>query len=146
MSWTLFILLWFTSGTICTIVRICAFYRNKKVKEQCTSRTEAIVIDIVISESTRTSRNGFERTVYFYFPVIEFCANGRVMREKLCIGYSYKKYKVGETITIFYNPNKPTEYFIEGDKSKKFIGTVCIIVGVAHLFFGFLSYAVLFMS
>lgn len=95
------------------------FIAIKKVKEQCTSRTEATVIDIVISESTRTSRNGFERTVYFYFPVIEFYVNGRVMREKLCIGYSYKKYKVGETITIFYNPNKPTEYFIEGDKSKK---------------------------
>ncbi len=54
MSWTLFILLWFTSGTICTIVRICAFYCNKKAKEQCTSRTEATVIDIVISESTES--------------------------------------------------------------------------------------------
>ena len=64
MSWTLFILLWFTSGTICTIVRICAFYRNKKVKEQCTSRTD---------NSNRCNYqdqlepvNGFERTVYFY--------------------------------------------------------------------------------
>ena len=94
-----------------------------KVK-RCT--VEAVGTVVEIQEETTTDSDGTSIT---YHPVLSYKVEGKTIKSKSPVGTSNKKYNVNENVDILYNPNKPEEFIIKGDKSLNIMGIIFVILG-----------------
>ena len=66
---------------------------------------------------------------YIYYPIIEYKVDDNTIRATMDSGSSVVKYDIDEEINILYNPDKPKEFIIKGEKSSSIIGIVVMAVG-----------------
>lgn len=86
----------------------------------------------VVDNEIRYSRSTEGYTYSHYHPVIEYYANGALIKNTYFVGTGSAKYYPGQKITIKYDINNPTKFYIEGEKTT-------LIIGSAFLSFGILT-------
>ena len=96
---------------------------DAKVK-RCTVETLGTVIDF--KEETTTDSDGTSTT---YYPIFSYKVEEKTVKSKSSVGTSSRRYNINENVNILYNPNKPEEFIIKGDKTSNFLSIIIIIVG-----------------
>ncbi|MBQ9642977.1 MAG: DUF3592 domain-containing protein [Lachnospiraceae bacterium] len=108
------------------------FYSGLKQARNCTTETNATIVDI---ETTRSrDKNDRRRNRY---PVVEFMAdNGQQVHKRADVSSQNRnKYQVGERLTVKYNPQNPEEFIVKG-KSLAFnlgVGALMVVFGLIGL-------------
>ena len=109
----------------------CIIYNNSLTK-RCTEKVTATIIEIIeeqeIDEDNHVS--------YTYYPILRYEVNERPMEQRSSSNINTNKYKVGDKLNIMYNPNKPEEFIIDGEKHLLYIGLAAIIGGIIFLVVG----------
>lgn len=65
-----------------------------------------------------------------YYPVFEYRANGQFVRVESKVGSDKPKYKEGDEVRIFYDPDSKKDFYIPGSKSATVIGIVLTVIGI----------------
>lgn len=113
-------------GIVFAIIGIFVIIKGNEQAKRCTEETVGIVIDI--KEELSTDDDG--RTIYTYYPVIQYTVGDRTITKKSSSGSSSMAYNLNDKVDILYNPNKVEEYIIKGDKTSNIIGIVFIVLGI----------------
>ena len=126
-------ILFIVVGFVFIIAGIIAMIQGNILELRCTEKTTGTVVENVI-EKSYNSKN----TSYLYFPVIEYQVGDRIISQKSSSGQNPPKYKVGEQVEVYYNPNNVEEYIIKGDSTPKFLGILFVVLGSIAVAVGFI--------
>lgn len=99
---------------------------DSKKRKNYTQQTTAHVKELKKRQSGKPGAPGSIR----YYPVFEYRANGQFIRAESRVGSDKPKYKEGDELTIFYNPNSRQDFYIPGTKSVRIIGSVFTVIGI----------------
>lgn len=99
---------------------------ESKKKKNYTQETTAKIKELKKKQVGKPGTPGSVR----YYPVFEYRANGQFIRVESKVGSDKPKYKEGDEITIFYDPNSKKDFYIPGTKSANVIGSVFTGIGV----------------
>ena len=118
-----------TFGLLFLIVGLYMLFSGNDKAKRCTVETTGEVVEEYKDLNTNsTSQLDYDR--YTYYPIIEYKAEDEKVRKKYSVGYDIdSRYRVGETVTILYNPNNVEEYIIEGDHSSGLMGILFTAIG-----------------
>lgn len=119
-------------GVIALLFGFFMIINGNSLFERCTKETTATVIQLENSNS--------DNKVELYYPVIEYEVNGDVYSGESSIGVKSDKYKVGQKIKIFYNPNEVSEFMLEKNKFSRYIGVFSFITSIVFITFGSISF------
>jgi hypothetical protein len=123
-------------------VGVHSVFKVKRLRRSCTTQTEGLVVDFVVSERSSTDNDDGETisTVsYIYYPVFSYYASGAEYKPKSSVGTGRKRFSEGDKVTVFYNPSAPAEYYILEDSASKRLGyyfmgfgilTLLVLIGV----------------
>lgn len=97
---------------------------NDKWKN-CTAETEGVVVDF----KSKLSKSNSDKIL---FPIVEYYVNGKGYRITSASGTNRQKLKVGDAVTIRYNPDRPKQLLIEGynKKTNVYVCMAITIMGV----------------
>ncbi|MCH5157506.1 MAG: DUF3592 domain-containing protein [Clostridiales bacterium] len=112
-------------GIIFVVAGVIVLKQGDSLAKRCTEETIGTVVEI-ISERSYSSDNQF---TYTYYPVIEYQVGERTISQKSRSGQDPPKYKVGQQVEIYYNPNNVEEYIIKEDSTTKILGIGFIVIG-----------------
>lgn len=106
---------------------VLGFRKNKK----CSSRTVGRITGV--HEDMETDDEGYHS--YTYSPEYQYEVNGQVYHGSGGRAYSKrKKIKIGGSIDIYYNPDKPHEHQAKGDgKNLPIFGIAVMFLGVIYI-------------
>ena len=113
-------------GIIFLAVGAFMFFRNDSLVKNCTVEAKAIVVDLKEDFSTDSDSGAS----YIYYPIIEYQVGEKTVRVVMDNGSSTPKYNINEKITILYNPDKPKQFIVKGDKSSSIFSIVFLALGV----------------
>lgn len=119
-------------GILFIAVGAFLFIRNNNLVKNCTEEAEATVVGIDQELSTDSDNN----TTYMFYPILEYKVKGETVQSKMIDGSSSPDYKMGDKITILYNPNKTSEFIIKGDISSSIMSYVFMGLGVIATIYG----------
>lgn len=107
----------------------CIIYSHNE-RKMCTHKASGIVVDMKFGGS-QTSANaasvhGYNYSSGTYFPIIEYNGGYRAMPHS---GQNPPKYKVGDRVTIYYNPNKLSQIRLDEAPIMAYIGAGFAAVG-----------------
>ena len=125
-------------GILIIGVGIFLFINAKGLSKRCTVETTATVVDVKVEENLE-EEDGVTRTVYTYYPVLEYKVGDTTVSKQSTNGASTPQYKINDTIDILYNPDKVEEYVIKGDTSSNIVGIIFIVVGVVVTLIGIIK-------
>lgn len=114
-------------GIVFVIAGIIAIKQGDSLKARCTEETTGTVVGVICERDSGTT--DFADSSYTYYPVIEYQAGERTISQKSRSGQTPPKYKVGDKVTVYYNPNNVEEYIIKGDSTPQYLGIVFIVIG-----------------
>ena len=112
-------------GLIFLAAGIFLFIKNDRLTKVCTKETIATVVDMY--EDMSSDEDGIH---YVYYPIIEYKVDRNTYHEKMSSGSSNPKYRVNDKLTILYNPDKPKEFIIKGEKDNNIFSIAFIALGV----------------
>ena len=126
------IVLWIV-GLIFVFVTLINMIRRSIKTRRCTARASAVITDIKEKVSRRNDIESRE-----YIPTVSYQVDGKEYSRNFAKAYVANTYRVGQTIEIMVNPNKPTEINKSGSSNKAdlvmlVIGVVIIIIGAVLL-------------
>lgn len=124
MDWNIFIAFWGLFGLFWIMCGIIIFKNMEKKKRVCTSKTSGKVIDI--EEDTRE--------MIAYSPVFEYTVGDHKYVKEYTYGSNVIPYKIGQEVEIYYNPNKPDQYYVKGDTLYKRVTKIAVLIGICFLF------------
>ena len=133
------IIFWIFGGIIISVYFIAGIYylnRYKKEKKY-TSKTHGKIIDSIRKTERYYDVDGNSTTKRYWYFLCEYYVNGEKCVRQTNIGTFTHKYKIGQVVTIYYNPDNCHEAYIEGDnntKEKIIVLFVLGIMGIAFLF------------
>ena len=122
----------------CTFFMIGLYYTYKTKKQKNYSgKTYGKIIDNII-KNERVLDN--ERLIYkrYYYALCEYMVGETKCVRETNIGTLQPKYKVGETVTVYYNPDNCHESYIDGDNNSKIKAIICFILGIVISIFVYL--------
>ena len=107
-------------GIAFVLFGILSIRSGAQKKKRCTESAVAMIVEIQVTRDSKKST---------YTPVLEFVADGKTIQRRGNIS-SHKKreFKVGDTVSVKYNPDDPGE-FLENGKSYG-IGFGGILIGL----------------
>lgn len=73
-----------------------------------------------------------------YYPVLRFYADGVKVKEEVATSIDTMKYKVGDEITVMYEPGNPQHFFIKGlgDRANLVMGAIFFALAVFFALIG----------
>lgn len=125
------ILIFICIGVIFIVGGIVVLNQGNSLKKRCTEETIGTVVEFIREVDFDNKST--------YFPVIEYQAGDRTISQKSRAGQNPPKYKEGEQIEIYYNPNNVQEYIIKGDSTSSFLGILVIVLGAIVVVVGFIG-------
>ena len=107
-------------------------YRQGRV---CTKRVAATVSNVERKiESTPRSKGKRAREYYSYTPVLTYTVNGVVYDNRAPISdKSPTAFLVGMKVTIMYNPDNPSDFYLEEHRIMGKLALMCIAIGVVFI-------------
>lgn len=117
-------------GIIFLGVGVFLFIRGNNLKNNCTEKVDAYVINYTESYSDDS---------FTYCPVIEYNVNGITYNKEYSTCGSVKKYQLKQKISILYNPNKVEEFYIEGDSTSGIFSYIFMGAGIFVIIIGLIG-------
>ena len=121
----------FMIAAILIVITVFVISYMRKSYNRCTAETEGTVIENIVSTSKSGSNKGSVT------PVFEYEVNGKKYVQKSSVSEKPARHKVGEKVTVHYNPDRPTEYYVD-----KVDGLVMLVLGCIAAFF--MAFAIMF--
>ena len=112
-------------GIIFVVAGIVVMIQGDSLKQRCTEETIGTVVEVICE----TSYSAENELTYTYYPVIEYQVGERAITQKSSSGQYPPKYKVGQQVEIYYNPNDVEEYIIKDDSTTKYLGIGFVVLG-----------------
>lgn len=136
MAWLpwLFFGVWTCIGGVFLLV--AWFMRRARLRklERCVMTAPGVVVAMAYRRGNEYGGS--------YHPVVEFSANGRVLRVSSNYGSTPARYAEGERVVVRYDPEKPSRFYLEGDpvpvlleRIFLFVGLGCVLIGSLVAFF-----------
>ena len=113
-------------GIVFVGVGIFMIVRGNDLAKRCTTETTAKVVSIETEESTDSDGH----YTYTYYPVFEFNAGEKTITQKGSTGSSRAQYKIGDSVELLYDANKPEDFIVKGDKTSNILGIIFVVAGV----------------
>ena len=66
---------------------------------------------------------------YSWFPTVKYQVGDETIEKRFDYGNAKPKYKEGQKVEIYYNPQKPEDFYISGEKVQQTVGRVFTMVG-----------------
>jgi len=128
------IVLWVVALAFVFITIKNLIVRSVKMK-RCTATATATITDLKEIVSRRNNVVSRE-----YVPTIQYSVEGIEYNKKFTKAYNAETYKIGQSVEIMYNPDKPSEINKQGSSNKADIVMLCVgivigLVGVVLLMF-----------
>lgn len=123
-------------GIISGVFLITGLYylrRNQKEKKY----TCKVYGKVVNNISRREKVNDTYRT--YWYSLCEYTVGETKCARQTNIGTFQPRYEIGQTVTIYYNPDNCHESYIEGDNNSKMKAIVCFVLGIISLVFIYFS-------
>ena len=106
-------------------IGIFVISKGNHLRKACTVEAIAKVVEI---RTTTSAEDGDS-----YYPVLEYNANGQIMREESSIGSSNQEYQINDNVDILYNPENPKEFLIKGEFDIRILGIIFVVLGIFAL-------------
>lgn len=116
--------IWCLVGVIFGLIGGFMLYHRRQKERTCTMYTSATVTDVV--RRRHHSTNGY-RSTYFH-PVFSYYVGGQEIVTESHFGSSKPKFTVGQTVELFYDPDRPERYYVPEETVGNLLGW--IFVGV----------------
>ena len=116
--------------------------RQKKLMARCTARTEGRVAEFERREHTTEREdpdmpNMIQRsTTVSFAPVFAYTVNGVEMKKATAASSARPKLKEGQSVTVFYDPADPGNFYVPEDADSRSTGRLFIIIGAAAAVLG----------
>ena len=141
-------------GAVFAILGIIFLISAINEKRKCTSVTEGKVIDIreevrYVENDRYNDRhhndggvhihlggNGYSshRKEITYYPIYEYTVDGKIYKQQSRTGSSHCNFCIGQEVEIFYNPQRPQQFYTQSSSNSKMVAVVLfIIVGVGMM-------------
>ena len=119
-------------GVLLIVLGSFAIIRNKRKRQRCSVETEAIITSVEEQKSTRFDKTDPEKRK-IYFPTYTYKAMGKEFSHKSEFPHKYNdKPKTGDTVSIWYNPDKPDEIVTDLEmNSANRRNLIILLIGVA---------------
>ena len=122
-------LIWFIVGALFIVFGVFSIKSENAKAKRCVAPAMGRIVRVDVEyeekeDSIRKQKN--------YIPVFQYIVNGKTVESSSnIISRDKKKYNVGDTAEILFNPSKPSEFVIKGKSKKSGIG-----FGIAMLALG----------
>lgn len=122
---------YFLLGALFIVIGIVMLINSAKKNNLRRGSTVAIIIDVLEKLDIRTDNAGEARR-YRYIPTYSYKVNGRNYMWKGVYAYDNKnKFRIGDTVRIYYDPNNPQDAATDESKgAKNKTGIVFMIIGI----------------
>ncbi|MBQ7802334.1 DUF3592 domain-containing protein [Candidatus Saccharibacteria bacterium] len=101
------------------------YFRAGELARNCTEKTTATVVNM--REDIESAEDGIR---YIYYPIIEYETAGGMVSGELAAS-NPPMYSINDKVSILYNPEKTSEFFVEGENQY----LVPILLGIIGLVF-----------
>ena len=116
-------------GVVIVLLGFLSIRKGSHTKNRCTASASAVIVEVQAEKDEAGSENTHKK--YTYTPIYEFVVNGNTIRKSGGVySHNKKQFKVGDTATVKYNPNKPDEFLINGKSSGKSFGIALVMFGL----------------
>ena len=119
-------------GLIFLGVGIYMYFENQRLVRVCTVERVATVVEMEKEESTDS--DGYSSTIYY--PVIEYEVNNDTQYARMRTGSSNPEYKIGDKVTILYNPDQSNEILVKGEKTLDIFTIIFLVAGLGITIYG----------
>lgn len=109
--------------------------RSIMQKVNCTESTIGRVTDISIERN----RDSDGHISVMKYPIFEYDVNGEHFIEKSRVGSNTTKYRIGQEVEIFYDPNKNDNFYVSGEHATSIMGIIFFIMGMAVVILPFFA-------
>ena len=116
------------------MVGLYLLYKSNKEK-QYTNKTYGKVINNIQHKTTERDAHGKLVTRFYWHSLCEYTVGNTKCVRETNVGTVTPKYEIGQTVTIYYNPQNFHEAYIEGDNNSKAKAIVCFILGIFLIVF-----------
>ncbi len=127
------------AGVVFLLVGVAMMIRNIKKKERCSVPVEATVIGMTEKQEIEKDEldEGRNVTVTRYSPVVEYVIGSKTYKTHSSTYSTYKTKSPGDRVTIYYNPEDPTEVvFTAGSGGSSSMHWIAIGTGVVMIAIG----------
>lgn len=128
-------------GFIFFLIGLLMFRHINKKEKRCILKTYGIVKDVV----KHKSYNSDSVKGSGYYPVFEYHVGDVTITKESAYGSGKPRYKKGQNVEIYYNPQKCSEYYIKDDKLPHILAKVFTIVGAVLIGIAFISAVLIFI-
>lgn len=111
-------------GLIFLFVALCLKISHKRKVANCTVETIGTVVGY---EYKGLGSSGDSQQTWH--PVFAYHANGKTIQKTSSIGTTKKLFEIGQRVTVFYNPEKESEYYVPEVTQGNQLGTIFLIAG-----------------
>ena len=104
-------------------------------EERERARATGTVMEVIRVERRYRGRRGSRpKTFVSYYPVVEFQAEGRLVRDQSAYGFPTKELSVGDSVEILYDADDPSHFHLDGtyDRLRR-VNTGYILAGILWL-------------
>ena len=116
-------------GIVIVLLGFLSIRKGSQKKNRCTASASAVIVEVQAEKDEAGSENTHKK--FTYTPIYEFVVNGNTIRKNGGVySHNKKQFKVGDTATVKYNPNKPDEFLINGKSSGKSFGIALVMFGL----------------
>ena len=122
-------LIWFIVGALFIVFGVFSIKSENAKAKRCVAPAIGRIVRVDVEYE---DKEGSTRKEKSYVPVFQYIVNGNAVESCSNFGSrDKKKYNVGDTAEILFNPSKPSEFVIKGKSKKSGIG-----FGIAMLALG----------
>ena len=124
-------------AVLAVLAGVLFIYLGKKKKERCTAVTQAKIVKV--KEKTESTDEGKKESEYT--AELEFEVGGKTYKGSAGKKSGNKrKYRVGDEYDVYYNPEKPKEFLVEGKSGGLFTGIIAILIGIVAAVLAFVVF------
>lgn len=114
---------------------ILSFFKRNGKRKRCTASTVASVIQVDCEKDLHDAEVA-KANRYDYSPIYSYTVNGKSYTWKGTYAKSKHAFHVGDRAQLWYNPQNPSEAFVQAaDRGNRNFGIVLIAVGVLLIVF-----------
>ncbi|KAB7788490.1 DUF3592 domain-containing protein [Bifidobacterium cebidarum] len=100
-------------GAILLVPTLLSLISEVQLRRDCTEPTDGIVTQLILNPADESDDDSSDT----WTPVFRYIVNGQSYEKRSSISTSPPRYKVGQAITILYDPADPNRYIAKGDNS-----------------------------
>ena len=89
-----------------------------------------------ITEMVRRVRHGSRGASVYWYPIVEFEADGRRISLESDEGGGRKAFYEGQPVEVLYDPDDPSCFRLEGRNANQLLGNIFLVVGLGCIAIG----------